>query len=356
MPFDNITKSFIPRHGGNIEAAAKHFDIPVNEWLDLSTGLNPFAWPVPVLQQTVWQKLPDQVDELESIACDYYKSSYALAVAGSQMAIQLLPKLYQAVLSRQALKQAATVAVLSPSYSEYERSWREAGYAIQYLSSTEIDKNIENIDVVIIVNPNNPTAECFSRKKLLRWRQQLSERNGWLIIDEAFMDMTPQNSMASYSELENLIVLRSFGKFFGLAGIRLGFVLASSDLLAELKKLLGPWAVSAPAIEIAKQALVDSQWQQKTIVHLKTNVERLVKTLKASGLKPTAYTSLFVWLKTEKAFQIYEHFAKQGILLRYFNVEQTSAKHRSTSLRFGLPGLESDWQRLESVLESVKNL
>lgn len=347
MPFDSINKSFIPDHGGNIVAAAKHFDIPENEWLDLSTGLNPFAWPVPQLQQTVWQKLPGQTTGLESIACEYYKSTNALAVAGSQMAIQLLPQLYQQMVSSQAAK----VVLLSPSYSEHERSWRAAGFKIEFLSAEEIDKNIENIDILIIVNPNNPTAECFSKEKLLAWHQQLLKQRGWLIIDEAFMDMTPQNSMAAYSELENLVVLRSFGKFFGLAGIRLGFVLANNNLLGNLKKFIGPWAVSAPAIEIAKQALMDTDWQQATIVRLNTNVQRLLEMLQASGLSITAYTSLFVWLKTDKAFQIYEHFAKQGILLRYFNVEQATSEHYGASLRFGLPGAESEWLRLEKILK-----
>ncbi len=346
MPFDNLvlnTESTPEMmHGGDIASASKQYGIPVEQWLDLSTGLNPFAWPVPAIAQAVWEKLPQQNNQLEEMACQYYGCDKVLAVAGSQMAIQLLPALY-----RQCEPlQPGRVAILSPSYSEHKRAWQQAGYQVEAVCSADISHIISDIDVLIIVNPNNPTAEQFTVEQLLAWREQLGQKGGWLVVDEAFMDITPENSLAQYAHLSHLVVLRSFGKFFGLAGIRLGFVLANNGLLDKLKALLGPWPVSAPAREIAQTALADVSWQANTIKRLQTLSARLAGLLESSRLTISGQTGLFVWVKTPRAYPLFEVFAKQGILVRYF----ASTNQVESSLRFGLPKTEMDWERLEQAL------
>ncbi len=355
MPFDNLVlnKEIISpektlsetRHGGDIVTASKRYGIPVNQWLDLSTGLNPHAWNVPDIAQHVWEKLPQQNNKLEKIACQYYGCDNVLAVAGSQMAIQLLPALYKQCESQQCRR----AAVLSLSYSEHQHAWQQAGYAVKAVCSDSINAIIADIDVLVIVNPNNPTGEQFSVNQLLAWREQLSEKGGWLVVDEAFMDLTPENSLAQYAHLSHLVVLRSFGKFFGLAGIRLGFVLAEKPLLDKLKDLLGPWPVSAPAREVAQIALADVNWQAETIKRLKMSSKQLVGLLETAHLPISGQTGLFVWVKTPQAYSLFEAFARQGILVRYF----AGTKQVESSLRFGLPETQKDWQRLVQVLHSV---
>ncbi|VAW95971.1 L-threonine 3-O-phosphate decarboxylase [hydrothermal vent metagenome] len=355
MPFDNLVfnedvnlpEKIIPktRHGGDIVTFSKHYGVPVNQWLDLSTGLNPFAWSVPAIAQHIWEKLPQQNNQLETIACRYYGCENLLAVAGSQMAIQLLPALYQ----QYGSPQRGRVAILAPSYSEHQHAWQQAGYAVEAVCSDNINAIIADTDVLVIVNPNNPTGEPFAVEQLLAWREQLSEKGGWLIVDEAFMDLTPQNSLAQYAHLSHLVVLRSFGKFFGLAGIRLGFVLANNSLLNQLKALLGPWPVSAPAREIAQTALADIRWQANTIKQLQTLSKQLVCLLEAANLPISGQTGLFVWVKTPRAYNLFTAFAQQGILVRYFAATDNAV----SSLRFGLPKMEKDWERLKQALDSV---
>ncbi len=353
MPFDNLVfneeiKSpieIIPktRHGGDIVTASKRYGIPVNQWLDLSTGLNPHAWNVPDIAQHVWEKLPQQNNQLEKIACQYYGCNNVLAVAGSQMAIQLLPGLYQQCKSAQR----GRVAILSPSYSEHQHAWQQAGYAVEAVCSDNINAIIADIDILVIVNPNNPTGEQFAVEQLLEWREQFSKKGGWLIVDEAFMDLTPENSLAQYAHLSHLVVLRSFGKFFGLAGMRLGFVLAEKPLLDKLKDLLGPWPVSAPAREVAQMALADVNWQASTIKRLQKLSKQLACLLEDVNLQISGQTGLFVRVKTPQACYLFEALAEQGILVRYF----AATNQAESSLRFGLPKTEMDWERLAQALK-----
>ncbi len=315
----------------------------MNQWLDLSTGLNPFAWSVPAIAQHVWEKLPQQNNQLEDIACRYYGCEKILTVAGSQMAIQLLPALYQQC----EQPQHGRIAILSPSYNEHKRVWQQAGYTVEDIVSDDIDASLPKVDVLIIVNPNNPTGEQFSTAQLLAWRNQLSKKGGWLIVDEAFMDLTPENSLAQHTHLSHLVVLRSFGKFFGLAGIRLGFVLAENKLRTKLKALLGPWPVSAPAREIAQIALADVNWQANTFKQLQTLSKQLVGLLEKTNLTISGQTGLFAWIQTPQAYNVFENFAKQGILLRYF----ASANNIEPSIRLGLPKTKMDWERLEHALK-----
>jgi cobalamin biosynthetic protein CobC len=319
-------------HGGNLRRAAELYQRPMDQWIDLSTGINPNGWPVPQLPHSLWQRLPDDRDELIEAARAYYGCQSLLSLPGSQAAIQALPR----------LRAPCRVGVLSPGYAEHAYRWERSGHQAAPLSSEQLDAGISGLDVVIVSNPNNPDGVEISREKLLEWRNNLAGRDGLLVVDEAFGDAMPGLSLASESDLSNLVVLRSLGKFFGLAGVRVGFAIAEQTLLDQLAEECGPWAVGNPSRWIAAQALADTAWQQQTRDDLIAASERLDALLKKAGLSVTGGTALFRLVRTPKAAMMYDALASRGILVRIFR--------DISSLRFGLPGDESEWQRLEQAL------
>lgn len=318
-------------HGGRVRRAASCYGIPECEWLDLSTGINPHAYPVPPLPDSVWQHLPEGDDELVAAACGYYGTFDLLPVSGSQAAIQALPVLFE----------SCTVAFAGTSYAEHEHAWRKQGHRVQLTLDDELLS--AEADVVVIVNPNNPTGKSFSAQQLLELHEKLLRRGGTLVVDEAFVDASPQLSLAPFCPRDGLIVLRSLGKFFGLAGARVGFVLASPSFLSRLEKMLGPWPIAAPSRYVAAVALQDFDWQQAARTKLTASGQRLKNLLGAYGLEPCGSNALFQWVTTTDAALVHEHLAKQGILTRLF----------SQSLRFGLPRDEVDWARLELALHGL---
>ncbi len=323
-------------HGGKLRHAAQQYNVPLSQWMDLSTGLNPHAWPVCEIPASAWLRLPEEEDGLSEIAGQYYGAENCLAVAGSQAAIQTLPQLYA------QYKNHYRVGMLAPAYAEHAHAWQQAGFDIVALPVDEIESHLNKLNILLIVNPNNPTGHLFSPVQLLDWHQQLASRGGSLIIDEAFMDATAENSLAAYSHHKGLIVLRSLGKFFGLAGARVGFVLAAKNTLNQLADILGPWPISGASRIIAIAALQDVAWHQHSCRYLAQQGQRLHDLLAKQGLAPTGGTALFQWLKTPLAASIHQQLAAQGILTRLFT--------EPSSLRFGLPANETQWQRLELAL------
>lgn len=319
-------------HGGRLRAAALRYGIPESDWLELSTGINPNGWPVPTLPAEIWQRLPQDDDGLLVAAQEYYGTTELLAVAGSQAAIQALP----------TLRKHSRVALLATSYAEHAHAWQRQGHEVVGVSADEI-LQIE-ADVKVIVNPNNPTGKLFSREELLELHARQSAHGGWLLVDEAFMDATPEHGLASLSPRPGLIVLRSLGKFFGLAGARVGFVLAEPILLRELAEALGPWPIAAPSRHVAMLALRDRDWQYATRASLPKASQRLAALLSAHGLVPDGGSTLFQWLCCENAASVHEQLAQQGVLTRLFE----------RSLRFGLPRDDAEWAKLEQTLSKVK--
>ena len=323
-------------HGGKLRHAAQHYGIALQDWMDLSTGLNPQAWPVCDIPASAWARLPEDEDKLIETARDYYGALDCLPVAGSQAAIQSLPRLYT------ANKCSLRVGMLTPAYAEHACAWQGAGFKLVPLAADEIDAQVDGLDLLLIVNPNNPTGHTFEPAQLLRWHEQLASRGGSLIVDEAFMDSTPEKSLLTHTERKGLVVLRSLGKFFGLAGARVGFVFAEPDLLSRLAELLGPWPISGPSRIIATAALQDQDWQVRTRNQLQQRSQRLVRLLTDNGLLVSGGTALFQWLETPDAESIHQQLARQAILTRLFS--------QPCSLRFGLPADEEQWQRLERAL------
>jgi cobalamin biosynthetic protein CobC len=328
-------------HGGGIRAAARARGIPSEDWLDLSTGINPAGWPVPPVPPEVWQRLPEAEDGLEAAGRAYYRNPHLLAVPGSQAAIRILPTLFP----------KAAVTFLTPLYAEHPRAWHAAGHAVLDAAAGNLEAALAtNTPYLLLCNPNNPTAHRFTRDQILAAAERLARRDGWLIVDEAFADAEPELSaspLAGTPEYPKLIVLRSPGKFFGLAGLRIGFVLAAPTLLTQLAARLDPWAVSHPARWITAQALRDTAWQTANIAHLQTARDRLIRLLTPLTQQPPTATSLFVTLtqNADAASALFDFLSERAILIRHFP--------QAHLLRFGLPGNPEQWERLQAALALV---
>lgn len=330
---------FMPKthhHGGRLQEAAERFQIPLDQWLDLSTGINPNGWQPAEIPKECWARLPETNDGLEAAAAHYYGCNQLLMTAGSQAVLQALPQLRQTL---------ATVGIFSPSYYEHEAAWQKAGHhIIRYTNTTP---SIDDIDVLVVVNPNNPTGRQINLTQLLNWHEALAAKGGWLIVDEAFMDVDNEQSLLPYCPQTGLIVLRSLGKFFGLAGIRCGTVFTEQNLLQALDNSLGPWALSNPTRWVATQALSDSHWQQDNAVSLQAAGMALEKLLSQFFNSDITGTALFQTVKHKKADDLFVKLAQEGILVRLFSEQQL--------IRFGLPPDNKGLLRLEQTLQRIIN-
>src|SRR5574343_1755426 len=308
-------------HGGRLREAAAQYNLPLGDWLDLSTGINPQGWPVPPLPPSVWQRLPETDDGLEAAAATYYGNPNLLPVAGSQAAIHWLP----------ALLPRAAVACVAPIYAEHPHAWQQVGHKIRYLQNATLSRALAAATpYVLLCNPNKPTADRHPRDIVLDAAHQLRKRVGWLIVDEAFIDATPELSvtpLAGTDEAPNLIVFRSLGKFFGLAGARVGFLFAAADLRQRLQEAMGPWTVSGPGRAAATLALADTAWQTTMRARLDTASARLHALLAPLG--DVKSTALFATVSLPEPAALYEHLARQGT--------PTRTSHQHPLLPFGPP-------------------
>ena len=251
-----------PVHGGALYRASNEFAIAPEHWIDLSTGISPEAWPVPVPPIEAWRSLPDAEDGLIAQAADYYgcSASELLPISGSQFAIEQIPQLLT----------TGSVAVPVWGYAEHSYRWQLAGHQLHWYSSYQELANLVETNTVnnaVVINPNNPSTELFELAELQYLLAVLKTNNGKLLVDEAFMDSSDEHSLCRLLEgqpcADELIILRSVGKFFGLAGIRLGFVIASEVFIQRLEPQLSPWAVNHIARWVGQQALADRDWQQR---------------------------------------------------------------------------------------------
>lgn len=318
-------------HGGNLDDAIRRYSRPREAWLDLSTGINPHGWPVPTLSADAWHRLPESNTHLLEAARACYGASSLLPVAGTQAAIQTLPR----------LRAQSRVVTASPAYAEHAHRWHLAGHAVREVPYAQLASMIDDCDVMVVCNPNNPTGETVVPDVLNQWAARLAARGGWLIVDEAFGDVTPELSIASAASKPGLIVLRSVGKFYGLAGLRLGFVIAEEILLEKLREAIGPWSVSGPAQQIGAAALSDNAWQSVMRVRLLAEGHRLQDLLSVHGIASTGCALYQYWPEKQVA-EFVDCMAQHGIWIRPF----------AHGVRLGLPPDESGWQRLSQALTS----
>jgi cobalamin biosynthetic protein CobC len=321
-------------HGGDLAAARKRFPDAPTPWVDLSTGINPVPYPLPQMPADIWSRLPTRTEEeaLLSAAATRYgirDSRTIVAAPGTQALIQLLPRLLP----------KSRVEIFAPTYEEHEASWRRHGHRVSLVES--IDHS--GADVVIVVNPNNPTGRVVPLNTLRKLASTLAQKNGLLIVDEAFVDALPDAASLASDLPPATIVLRSFGKVYGLAGLRLGFAIAEMSLATRLRAELGPWAISGPALRIGAVALGDTEWLAETVVRLNADQRRLDAMLEAAGFTILGGTPLFRLVRHSEASEFIERLGRHGIHVRAF-------PHEPGWLRFGLPGNKPAWERLSAAL------
>lgn len=322
-------------HGGDLDAARRQFPDAPEPWIDLSTGINPDPYPLPPLSSEMWSRLPQRSQQLALLqaAAERYGAAnpgMVVAGAGTQAILQVIPRLVP----------RARVAVLGPTYSEHAVAWRLEGHDVVEVEDLGA---AGSATVVVVVNPNNPTGRIVTATELRTLARALHVRDGLLVVDEAFADLLTAEISLVPDLPPATIVLRSFGKAYGLAGLRLGFAIAREAMAQRVREHLGPWAVSGPALAIGTRALADEPWLERARQALKLAGARLDQLLTVSGFEMIGATPLFRLTSHVRARQIADALGKRGIHVRRFD-------DHPTWVRFGLPGPEAAWQRLEKAL------
>ncbi|CAN7300986.1 threonine-phosphate decarboxylase [Rhizobium sp. LjRoot254] len=395
-------------HGGGLTAACARYGGEPGDWLDLSTGINPNMVALPEIPTAVWNRLPDAALELAAreAARDWYlpergtspsvlpdispsrgeidslpaprsnaeiedvanlgwlgavgephtisplegempgraeggdaahsTGNLPLPVPGTQSFIQILPKLVPA---------DRPVAILSPTYGEYAHCFRRAGMVVDAIGS--LDELTDEQGTLVIVNPNNPTGGTFLRQELTGLAARMRQQGGHLHVDEAFGDARPELSLAALAgETPGVTVSRSFGKFFGLAGLRLGFVFAVPEALETIEAELGPWAVSGPALYLAHELMQGDR--MRILSEILARRAALASILDAAGLETVGGTELFALVRQNRAQDLFEHLARLHILVRKFD-------YAGDWLRIGLAPDEQGDRRLAQALASARD-
>lgn len=318
-------------HGGRLAAAKSIYGDGPEPWLDLSTGINPRAWPLVETLPIDWQRLPDEhaLRTLEETAAHFFgvDPQFIAALPGSEIGLRLMGDV---------LKGAARHA--SPSYRTHAEMFNDSTAAC----ADTIEHASEG--VVVLANPNNPDGRIIQQQALLSTLCGLQENHGWLIIDEAFADARPEASLAQHvADDLPLVIFRSFGKFFGLAGVRLGFMLGPCRIVAKIRKRLGSWPVSSAAMAIGTAAYNDGAWIAATRHWLREEAASFDRMLVASGFESIGDCPLFRLIQTQNATALFDRLARQAILTRPFD-------YNAGWLRLGLPGSDTALERLRKAL------
>ncbi|MEM9572546.1 MAG: threonine-phosphate decarboxylase CobD [Pseudomonadota bacterium] len=328
-----MTKDLL--HGGALDVVRAAFPDAPEPWIDLSTGINPWPYPDSHVSPEVLAHLPTQADQAAcraAMAAAIGASPHSILLApGSELLIRLLPDCLP----------ARRVAILSPTYGDHADAWARSGTDI--VRSEHPLEAAAEVDAVVVTHPNNPDGRRFDLEALEQARRTLTARGGYLIIDEAYADLHPEQSLASHAGADGLIILRSFGKFFGLAGVRLGATLAPANVRERLAARLGVWPVSGAALEIGTRAYADTAWQTETRHRLAAAAARLDAVFSRAGLPPCGGTDLFRYIEVADAHEAFAHFARLGIYVRRF---EWSKRH----LRIGLPATQVAETRLAEAL------
>ncbi len=295
---------------------------------------------MPDIPAELFARLPDAaaLATLRSVAARAYgapSADHVVAAPGTQILLSIAA----------GLVRPGRAVVLAPTYAEHARAAALAGHTVSEAPDLAA---LGDATLAVVGNPNNPDGRLVAKADLLALATELRPRGGLLVVDEAFMDVGPPGaSLAGDVTRSNVVVLRSFGKFFGLAGLRLGFALAAPALTARLAALLGPWAVSAPALYVGAKALTDRAWIEATHRGMAPAAARLDTLLAHAGLDIVGGTSLFRLAHAGAAGELFHHLGRAGILARSF-------PERPTWLRFGLPAQEQDWRRLEIAMVAFR--
>lgn len=333
-----------PVHGGDLKRAmalAHEFEFEAGDlssWMDLSTGINPRPYPVPQLDPSLWHALPthDLQEKLIDAATKYYHApspKHILAASGSALLIQLLPNLFH----------GEAVSIVSPTYGDHAAAWRRVSPACSLIEN--VDDHGEGL--LVLTNPNNPDGGKFSVAELQDLAEKQTRAGSWLIVDEAFADLLEgQRPTAALVENFNVIILKSIGKFFGLAGARLGFLVASPAIIERMAKQLGSWPVSGPALEIGFQALSNIAWQNETRGFLRTQMEAVLEIFRHANIPVVGGTDLFTLVDQSTKPALFKELLRAKIYVRSFD-------YNENWLRIGLPANAAELTRLRSVVHAL---
>ncbi|MDQ2076738.1 threonine-phosphate decarboxylase [Marinimicrobium sp. ABcell2] len=346
-----MTQVDFPAHGGDLEYARRVFGEPATGWQDLSTGVSPWVYPVAEVPADVWQRLPGNNDDLCQAADDYYgvAANAVVPVPGSQVAIARIPHLVT----------PGRVAIPTLGYSGHSQAWRAAGHTVTTYSTFEellLLLQREAVEHVVLVNPNNPTGERFGVDFIRQVCQALDGR-GVVLLDEAFADAFPELSATDLlDEFPDLWILRSMGKFFGLAGLRLGFLLGQGELANQLSESLEPWGISHPAQWLGSRALRDRDWQHTQRLRIQAAEQALVQLWRdyLSGGFSVRSAGLFVTLQGDgkTLFDLYQALGQRGLFLRWCDwSDEAMGEHTQPWLRCGLP--DDGGARLQQALAEL---
>lgn len=319
MTQQRSTKPAARDHGGGLDAAIAQYGGQRDDWIDLSTGINPTPYPLPTFTASDWTALPDRAAQQALIAAarqfwSVPDAAEILAAPGASSLIARLP----------TLADPGRVAISTPTYNEHAAAFRAQGWEV-----------VDNgpADAKVIVHPNNPDGRLWTA----------ADADAPLtVIDESFADICPERSLIALAERPGTVVLKSFGKFWGLAGLRLGFAIATPDTIDRLTDLTGPWAVSGPALRVGTQALSDQDWAKETRTRLAQDTARLDQLVTRRGGRLLGGTDLFRLYDVDDAAQWQAHLAKHHILSRIF-------PYSDRFLRLGLPS-SAAWARVEAAL------
>lgn len=327
-------------HGGSLVQAATMFPEAPQPWIDLSTGINPHVFSRRPAPSSALMRLPEPARHAELCAVagrvwGVQAGAEVVAAPGTQI---LLPQIMM-------LAKPGRVMVLSPTYAEHARAASIAGHRV---TTTQDLVALADADIAVVVNPNNPDGRVIARPALVSLADAMRRKGGFLVVDEAFIDACPEaESVADAVAAGGMIVLRSFGKFYGMAGVRLGFAIAAPVHAARLNAILGPWSVSGPALEYGLAALQDDRWRLAMRKRLAAEAARLDGRLRAAGIEPHGAVSLFRLARHGRASQLFTTLGRHGVWVRRFDAGSDIG---ADAIRMGLPPDKSAMHRLTQAL------
>jgi cobalamin biosynthetic protein CobC len=327
------------KHGGDLSEAMAQFGGALDAWLDLSTGINPNPYPLPSLPNDVWHRLPSRGDEialLDAARRAYFvpEDTGIVAAPGTQALIQWLPR----------LAAPGTVAVVSPTYDEHATAWRLAGHEVIAVADAAVIPDM--VRHIVVVNPNNPDGRITDHAMLAHLAEIVAARDGMMVVDEAFADLDPAIGAVALCMDRPVVVLRSLGKFYGLAGLRLGFAIGSQRWIAQIREAMGPWTCSGPTLAIGRVALEDDRWASETRNKLREQAAQLDAVLGAAGFAPAGGTIMFRLVGHRHASAYHTALARRQIWSRRFG-------WADDLLRFGLPPDDAALERLSRALTDI---
>lgn len=333
-------------HGGELTKVKSSYPSVAGEWLDLSTGVSPFSYPVTNLDMGCLYELPSDLSALEKAAAKYYDVNSLLMTPGSMWSIKHLP----VILKSLGCNIHKPVLIPKQGFSEHRLAWMQSGFDIEVYTDTPPLEQIVNSSVCVLINPNNPTGHLIESIAMQMLVKEAEENDVFLVVDEAFMDMQVNASLTNSFQANwpsKVMLLKSFGKFFGMPGIRLGALIADQKILDIARGLIGPWAINSLALQIGVRAYSDYNWQDQQKIRLQNTSEDLFKVLSEYYLEKDLYQNgLFITGYCQSSIALNEYLLQNGIYARLLDSE--------SGIRFGLPKNQQDLFRLKQILVQFK--